>query len=100
MADRLEAPLITKTERWGHGTIFLYRELLFEQQGRCLVCQIEEWKIKRPLQIHRIVNGKLGGRYTKENCVLVCTNCHRKCEGLSRDQLNALRIAEMWKEAV
>ena len=39
-------------------------------------CSFCKWN-KCNCDIHRIKNGKDGGRYTKENIIVLCPNCHR-----------------------
>lgn len=42
------------------------------KKGICVICG---WK--GPCDIHRIVHGNAGGRYTRGNVVEICPNCHR-----------------------
>jgi hypothetical protein len=39
-------------------------------------CSLCGWN-KASCDIHRIVNGKDGGKYIKENIIVLCPNCHR-----------------------
>lgn len=43
------------------------------------------------LNRHRLVPGKLGGKYTKENVITLCANCHAVAHWLMRDQRAQLR---------
>ena len=40
-------------------------------------CQICGWK-KAPCDLHRIIPGKDGGKYTTDNIMVLCPNCHRE----------------------
>ena len=40
---------------------------------KCAFCKETE-----SLDIHRIEEGKFGGKYKKNNTIVVCCNCHRK----------------------
>lgn len=42
---------------------------------KCFFCGNEEYCT---LDVHRIVPGSDGGRYTEHNTVTSCSNCHRK----------------------
>lgn len=41
-------------------------------KGKCIFC---EWT--GPTDLHRLKMGKDGGKYTKDNVIEVCPNCHR-----------------------
>jgi len=43
--------------------------------GKCRICKID---IYNTLSIHRIKPGCKGGKYSTENSVVVCENCHRQ----------------------
>lgn len=43
--------------------------------GKCLFCPCDIYGL---LDVHRIVPGEDGGRYTDFNSVTTCANCHRK----------------------
>tara|TARA_B100001778_G_scaffold334984_1_gene350357 strand:+ start:28588 stop:28866 length:279 start_codon:yes stop_codon:yes gene_type:complete len=43
--------------------------------GKCLICGEDNYDL---LDVHRIVPGSEGGRYTKDNSVTLCSNCHRR----------------------
>jgi 5-methylcytosine-specific restriction endonuclease McrA len=42
---------------------------------RCKFCGGDEYCT---LDVHRIVPGAAGGKYTEHNTVTACSNCHRK----------------------
>jgi hypothetical protein len=41
---------------------------------KCYFCPVNE-----VLDAHRILPGEKGGKYTRQNTVTICPNCHRKC---------------------
>jgi len=41
----------------------------------CCICQEDNLSV---LDVHRIHEGKNGGSYDSRNCVVCCSNCHRK----------------------
>jgi 5-methylcytosine-specific restriction endonuclease McrA len=43
--------------------------------GKCRICGETNYVT---LQAHRINAGEYGGKYSKENCVSLCANCHTK----------------------
>lgn len=43
-------------------------------RGKCILCGEKKYEL---LDTHRIVPGAEGGRYTSENSVCLCSNCHR-----------------------
>jgi predicted HNH restriction endonuclease len=43
--------------------------------GKCRICGLED---KSVLDVHRILPGSEGGKYTKLNSTCICSNCHRK----------------------
>ena len=43
--------------------------------GACKICGETDPAV---LDVHRIIEGANGGRYTKENSVCLCCKCHRK----------------------
>ena len=43
---------------------------------RKLPCKVCGWD-KANCDTHRIVNGKAGGEYKKDNVIALCPNCHR-----------------------
>ena len=69
----------------------LFADLLYRQEGNCYICGIEQWRIKKTLHAHRIIPGKLGGKYDTTNAILVCPKCHHKIEGLSLQQIKYLK---------
>ena len=46
--------------------------------GKCYICEESEYVL---LDLHRIVEGHAGGRYTEDNTVVACVSCHRKIHG-------------------
>lgn len=48
----------------------------FKRIQRC--CKFCGENNQSVLDVHRIHEGKDGGKYTPDNCVVVCSNCHRK----------------------
>lgn len=44
--------------------------------GECKFCGESDYAV---LDVHRIVPGEEGGRYTEHNTVTVCACCHRRC---------------------
>ena len=44
-------------------------------QGECRICGDKDPAV---LDVHRILSGRDGGRYTEFNCVTLCCKCHRK----------------------
>lgn len=45
------------------------------ESRRCFFCGSDEYCT---LDLHRIIPGCEGGRYTRHNTVCSCSNCHRK----------------------
>lgn len=43
---------------------------------RCYFCSEDKYEL---LDVHRIIPGEQGGKYTEWNTVTACANCHRKC---------------------
>lgn len=52
------------------------KELRKKINNKCLFCGEAD---KNVLDVHRILPGKDGGKYTLPNTVRCCANCHRKC---------------------
>lgn len=50
------------------------KELLKRSAGKCRFCPEHRYGL---LDVHRIIPGESGGRYTPDNVVVVCANCHR-----------------------
>lgn len=46
-----------------------------KQAGKCLFCDVTDYAV---LDVHRIVPGEEGGKYTEFNSVCCCACCHRK----------------------
>jgi len=51
-------------------TIEEYKEL------NVMKCSLCGWD-KTTCDIHRIMSGKMGGKYKKDNIIILCPNCHR-----------------------
>lgn len=66
---------------------FIRPILMWAQNRECYVCCKNRDEFNREFDTHRIKPGTDGGKYTVNNTILVCTNCHRKIEGLSWGQL-------------
>ena len=43
--------------------------------GKCRLCEEDRYST---LSVHRIKPGSEGGKYTKNNVVVCCENCHRR----------------------
>jgi ferredoxin len=43
---------------------------------KCAFCPVDDYSL---LDVHRIIPGEEGGKYTDINTVTSCGNCHRKC---------------------
>ena len=68
-------------------------EVLYQAEGRCYICGVEEWRTKRLLHMHRVIPGDAGGVYTPDNIVPLCARCHYHAEGRPWGQINAMRAA-------
>lgn len=66
-------------------------DVLYRQEGRCYICGIEEWRIKKRLALHRILPGKDGGQYEPDNVMGVCPKCHSRIEGMTAEQIEEVR---------
>ena len=42
---------------------------------KCYFCEIADYAL---LDVHRIIPGESGGKYTEINSLVVCSNCHRR----------------------
>jgi 5-methylcytosine-specific restriction endonuclease McrA len=42
--------------------------------GKCRICKNPSYS---QLDVHRLLPGEAGGKYTLENSVPICSNCHR-----------------------
>ena len=45
--------------------------------GLCLFCRERDYDL---LDVHRILEGKNGGKYTRANTITSCSKCHRKID--------------------
>tara|TARA_Y100000310_G_C20699497_1_gene828388 strand:- start:3294 stop:3638 length:345 start_codon:yes stop_codon:yes gene_type:complete len=50
------------------------KKLFKLREGFCKVCGEDRYEL---LDAHRIVEGSKGGKYDVNNCVCLCTSCHR-----------------------
>jgi hypothetical protein len=50
-----------------------FQEVLKRHYARCLLCPESRY---HALQCHRVVPGYLGGRYTWNNTIALCSSCH------------------------
>ena len=66
-------------------------EVLFQNEGRCYICRIEEWRTKKRLQMHRVICGRNGGAYVPGNVVPLCRKCHTMAEYHTRASIDAMR---------
>jgi hypothetical protein len=56
------------------GTQRLIDKQLFKRvAGKCRFCPCNDYAA---LHVHRIISGEDDGRYTEDNSVAVCANCH------------------------
>lgn len=51
------------------------KKALKKTEGKCYFCPEDDYDL---LDVHRIVEGSDGGRYTRNNSLVVCCKCHRK----------------------
>ena len=51
------------------------KKKLKQLEKKCIFCKNSNLE---QLDVHRIIAGELGGKYTSDNVVVVCCNCHRK----------------------
>lgn len=52
-----------------------YKQLLKRIEKKCRICGESNYSL---LDVHRIVPGAAGGKYTRQNSVPLCVSCHRK----------------------
>lgn len=45
---------------------------------KCYFCDIDDYAL---LDVHRIIPGEEGGKYTEINSLVVCSNYHRRIHG-------------------
>jgi 5-methylcytosine-specific restriction endonuclease McrA len=82
--DNLENPLA-----WKEKSEFRLR-MLEDCFYQCFICEIKPSDLKR-LHMHRVIPGKMEGEYTDENVVILCPSCHRKAEGKSWEEIEAMK---------
>lgn len=71
------------------------KESIRERDGyRCVDCG--RTQRGRRLDVHRLVPGRLGGRYTPENCVTLCRKCHRARHKKYKVPHHRLHLSEGW----
>jgi len=46
-----------------------------QSEGKCRICGESDYAT---LDVHRIIEGKKGGKYEDHNSVVLCCKCHRK----------------------
>ncbi len=73
----------------------LWRRLMVRQNYQCYVCGLS-WKkqasfYQQSFDIHRILPGHAGGKYTDENTIMVCHDCHVRVQGMNMDETNQVR---------
>jgi hypothetical protein len=51
-------------------------KIMYDQEGKCADCGIEEWRLMKRLNAHRILTGRDGGKYLYGNVILLCSKCH------------------------
>lgn len=54
---------------------FISKQSFKHRHGMCQICNEKRFEL---LDVHRWrIEGKNGGKYTNDNCLCVCTKCHR-----------------------
>lgn len=86
--DRLDLPHET------HEKQQLRLELLHQHDYRCYACFRRPPNLNK-LHMHRVLPGRLGGTYIKENIALLCVRCHRALEGKGWDAIEAARSGNL-----
>lgn len=78
------------------------RAVLMERQGgRCIVAGCPyDVELMGNMDVHRIVPGRLNGKYAPENCVLVCRWHHGVIEGMSLRKIREQRCTARQYETV
>lgn len=55
------------------------KDAVRERDGfACVDCGEAHKKGRRAFDVHRVIPGRLGGKYTLENCLTLCRKCHRR----------------------
>lgn len=57
-------------------TQIINKQIYKNVEGKCRICKGDG--ASETLDVHRIVHGEHGGRYSLNNTVVLCPNCHRK----------------------
>lgn len=72
--------------------LILRDSLLKESSYKCYTCgDLYDGEYSHHLHMHRILSGKKGGKYIRENVVLVCDGCHHSIEGFTIEEINNVR---------
>ena len=54
---------------------FINKKTFKKRQKHCHICEENKYEL---LDVHRWrIEGKDGGKYSNDNCILVCVKCHR-----------------------
>lgn len=53
----------------------IHKKIFKLAEGQCRICGLQDYAT---LDVHRIIEGKNGGKYSEDNSVCVCAVCHRK----------------------
>jgi len=59
----------------GRKKALIDKKIFKKAEGKCRICGESDYAV---LDIHRLLTGSQGGRYTKYNSVSCCANCHRR----------------------
>ncbi len=51
------------------------KKLTKKVEGKCRICKVDIYEV---LHVHRITPGRESGRYTKDNTLVCCSNCHNR----------------------
>lgn len=57
------------------GKRISFQQLVKRSIGKCQICDENNYEL---LDVHRIIPGSEGGKYTEHNVVCLCCKCHRK----------------------
>jgi len=70
-----------------------FRHFMLEKYDfKCYVCNATPRSLTK-LHMHRVLPGRLGGEYTEENVVILCTSCHKPSEGKSWEEIKETRTS-------
>lgn len=59
----------------GRKKVFIDKKVYKLSRGECKLCGEKDPAV---LDVHRIIPGAEGGKYTQSNSVCLCCKCHRK----------------------